>query len=329
MVWDDPFLGGTHDSRIILSNPGEPHNHPDEGRRWWTEGVSWMRFVVSTTLDDHLPLRASAEDTMLASLRRPAALVAVLLGCLLLVGVARASWRQLDQLYVDDQLVCRDGMRFGAAYVEGGAPPTTPITTTFGVRLADAATTTLVMTRTITLPYTTTTTTVTPTSGFGAKTNHLLISGLAPFSKVVAVDSTITATFDTAASGIVSSRAFPVRDCYVYGDLGLSLAGPSAPVSTGSNLAYDLSVHNNSAAQIISHAGLASAQAISIPAVGAATPYPASYNVHSMTGRITDLQVKLFGVTEANAADLDVLLVAPDGTNVMLMSDVGEGQALN
>ncbi len=65
-----------------------------------------------------------------------------------------------------------------------------------------------------------------------------------------------------------------------------------------------------------------SSGAIAIPAVGLAAPYPAEAVVSGMTGLITDVDVTLHGLSHTYARDLDIVLKAPDGTNVVLMSDV-------
>jgi len=64
--------------------------------------------------------------------------------------------------------------------------------------------------------------------------------------------------------------------------------------------------------------------AISVPSVGAAPPYPSSVSV--ATGPIVcSLTVSLNGVTHGFPDDIDVLLSAPDGKNAIVLSDVGGG----
>ncbi len=53
------------------------------------------------------------------------------------------------------------------------------------------------------------------------------------------------------------------------------------------------------------------------------TPYPSSIAVTGLAGTITDVNVTLNGFTHVRPEDIDVLLVAPDGTNLVLMSDIG------
>ncbi len=61
---------------------------------------------------------------------------------------------------------------------------------------------------------------------------------------------------------------------------------------------------------------------------GTADPYPATLNVQGLT-TIKDIVVTLHDVTHKFAADLDVLLVGPQGQSVLLMSDAGVNTSLN
>ena len=53
-----------------------------------------------------------------------------------------------------------------------------------------------------------------------------------------------------------------------------------------------------------------------------ATPYPSSITVSGMTGLITDVDVLLFGVNHGIGQDIDMMLVGPNGQNIVVMSDV-------
>ncbi|HEX2274710.1 MAG TPA: hypothetical protein VHG90_12625, partial [Acidimicrobiales bacterium] len=52
-------------------------------------------------------------------------------------------------------------------------------------------------------------------------------------------------------------------------------------------------------------------------------PYPSVINVTGFTGTVTDVNVILNGFTYPFPEDADVLLVAPNGTSVLVMSDIG------
>ncbi|MBH0167021.1 proprotein convertase P-domain-containing protein [Fictibacillus sp. 7GRE50] len=62
---------------------------------------------------------------------------------------------------------------------------------------------------------------------------------------------------------------------------------------------------------------------ITIPDSGAATPYPSIINVSGLSGTITNVTVILRNLTHSYLSDLQVLLVGPQGQNVILMSTVG------
>ncbi len=80
-------------------------------------------------------------------------------------------------------------------------------------------------------------------------------------------------------------------------------------------------------------AGHASAQTFSNPAAitlpgpgasqGPASPYPSSITISGGGTELTAISVTLTDFTHAYPADVDVLLVGPQGQQVMLMSDVG------
>ncbi len=54
-----------------------------------------------------------------------------------------------------------------------------------------------------------------------------------------------------------------------------------------------------------------------------ATPYPSTINVSGLTGAITDVNVTLTNINHLNPDDIDILLVAPTGKGIVLMSDSG------
>src|SRR5829696_1586954 len=56
---------------------------------------------------------------------------------------------------------------------------------------------------------------------------------------------------------------------------------------------------------------------------GPANPYPSEINVEGLSGTISDVNVKLNGYSHAFADDVAAQVVGPDGTSVLLMSDVG------
>lgn len=69
--------------------------------------------------------------------------------------------------------------------------------------------------------------------------------------------------------------------------------------------------------------------AIAIPASGVAQPYPAEIQVANQVGLITHVQVNLMNFNHASPDDVDLMLVAPSGRKVVLMSDVGGSNAVS
>ncbi len=63
--------------------------------------------------------------------------------------------------------------------------------------------------------------------------------------------------------------------------------------------------------------------AITIPSVGASTPYPSGITVSGVTGTVTKVTVKLTGYSHTFPDDVDLLLVGPAGDKFIIMSDVG------
>ena len=64
---------------------------------------------------------------------------------------------------------------------------------------------------------------------------------------------------------------------------------------------------------------------IPIADAGTALTYPATINVTGLTGTVSHMTVSLLDLSHSFPADLDILLVAPDGRAVLLMSDAGQG----
>ena len=56
---------------------------------------------------------------------------------------------------------------------------------------------------------------------------------------------------------------------------------------------------------------------------GPATPYPDTTTVSGLSGPITDMNLRLTGVTHSFPDHLDILLVGPGGQNAIVMSDAG------
>ncbi len=71
---------------------------------------------------------------------------------------------------------------------------------------------------------------------------------------------------------------------------------------------------------------------IAIPATGNTGPasvYPSAIAVSGLVGSVLKVTVSLQGLSHAGPDDLDILLVAPNGQNVLLMSDSGGSSTIN
>jgi subtilisin-like proprotein convertase family protein len=62
---------------------------------------------------------------------------------------------------------------------------------------------------------------------------------------------------------------------------------------------------------------------IVIPNLGAASPYPSQIFVQCAPASVSELTVNLVGLSHTFPDDIDIMLVAPDGRGVKLMSDAG------
>lgn len=67
---------------------------------------------------------------------------------------------------------------------------------------------------------------------------------------------------------------------------------------------------------------------IHIPELGTATPYPSIIGVSDVTGVVSQVTVTLSNFTHSFPSDVDVLLVSPAGTSIVLMSDAGAGHSV-
>ncbi|HWS57978.1 MAG TPA: Ig-like domain-containing protein, partial [Actinotalea sp.] len=63
--------------------------------------------------------------------------------------------------------------------------------------------------------------------------------------------------------------------------------------------------------------------AITVPAAGSAIPYPSSLTVSGLTGTVTAVTVTLHNLTHGSLEDVDAMVVAPTGANLVVLSDAG------
>src|ERR1051325_10168587 len=92
----------------------------------------------------------------------------------------------------------------------------------------------------------------------------------------------------------------------------------SAAFSTGASI----SVTNGNTISI--PAGTGTGNATGAPAA----PYPSTVSLSGVSGRIVGVTARLRGFSHNWPTDVDVLLVGPNGTNIVLMSDAGGSNAV-
>jgi subtilisin-like proprotein convertase family protein len=73
----------------------------------------------------------------------------------------------------------------------------------------------------------------------------------------------------------------------------------------------------------------ANATAITVPSSGTAAPYPSEIQISGMVGLLTGIIVDVGGFSHTAPDDVDILLVAPNGRSIVLMSDAGGNAAVS
>ncbi len=141
----------------------------------------------------------------------------------------------------------------------------------------------------------------------------------------------------TSVSGSVHIAAYTAFDntdmsTGYLGDSGSSAASGSVSfeLSVTAGQTYSIvvfepfaSVETTSYALTVSESALMNRTGITIPVSGSATPYASTINVAGLQGTVTGVTVSLQGLTHLHPSDLDMLLVAPDGRRMVILSDVG------
>jgi subtilisin-like proprotein convertase family protein len=80
---------------------------------------------------------------------------------------------------------------------------------------------------------------------------------------------------------------------------------------------------------VVNQITLSSSGSIAIPSLGNGTPYPSVINVSGLPASAQVVSVMLNGVSHTFPSDIDILLQSPNGTNMILMSDVGGANAIS
>jgi subtilisin-like proprotein convertase family protein len=99
-----------------------------------------------------------------------------------------------------------------------------------------------------------------------------------------------------------------------------SLGDPGAIIS-----GWELTVTTDGAPQTFANATYIGLEETNVRA----NPYPSIINVSGLNGVVTNLRVSLNGFSHAATQDVDILLVNPNGSSFVLMSDVGTGAVNN
>ena len=150
----------------------------------------------------------------------------------------------------------------------------------------------------------------------------LQTSGIVNSDQVGSYAAVLTNTYDPLIHGGPSvARSFKFK---AASDLSgavvatLQLLDERSGVSTNVAFAFGSPAATN----------FSSSAAITIPDHGIATPYPSTINVSNVSGRVSKAIVTLNGLTHSFPRDVNVLLVSPAGSNVLVMSHTGGAYAL-
>ncbi len=182
----------------------------------------------------------------------------------------------------------------------------------------------------------------------------LVAESFTPTNNVIEPSETVTLLFALRNAGLVDANnvtaslvysngvSHSVAQIQNYGALAAGGASASRPFTftalgtNGSIITATLLITNNgvflgpvSFDFVLGRESLPfeNANAITIPVMGPATPYPAALTISGVAGSVSHLTVTLHGLTHRYPDDLDMVLMGPNGQKVMLMSDAGGGNA--
>ena len=139
------------------------------------------------------------------------------------------------------------------------------------------------------------------------------VTGAASYLIEIATDAGFTNIVDSATVGSPNyTPAVPLTDGTTY-----------YWRVTASNTCGDGAVSSTFSFTTVDFAGVCNPTVIIIPDSGAGTPYPSNITVTGYGNSLLDVNVQLFGLTHTWPDDIDILLVGPEGQNLIIMSDTG------
>ena len=151
-------------------------------------------------------------------------------------------------------------------------------------------------------------------------------------AEVIYVGSTLTTTQFTATSNnavvtvtVEATHTMPIS--LTGANLSLIKTVSPATAINGDWITYTLVV-SNAGPQDMPVSSLIKVPSDTVVTLGPADRYPATLNVQGLSA-LTDISVTLRDVSHGYVADLDVLLVGPQGQSVLLMSDAGGTTSLD
>ncbi len=151
---------------------------------------------------------------------------------------------------------------------------------------------------------------------------------------VITVTAPNTVTWITNRAEVESEQNDADEDNFTYlwslvdtpTDLEIVKTANLASVQFDQPLTYTLSITNLGPGEFVSQLPfqITNPDEIAIPSIGVADPYPSSMApVSGLSGKIAHVSVTLTNFYHERTKDLELLLVGPDGTGVILMSEAG------
>lgn len=158
-----------------------------------------------------------------------------------------------------------------------------------------------------------------PDNGGADIVNYQILRGTAPGNEIVIGQTGIPkASFiDTTADPNVPQYYYIVKAINSVGsgspsnELSLTVTATPSPTPTPSPAACGSPTSYRNLSLIQTNDG------------AAGTPYPSQINISGLTGTITKLSLTLNNLNHSYPDDVDVMLVGPQGQNVVVLSDVG------